>query len=197
MSYKLSSPFCKNHDEHSDRILSKEDEIYRERNRVVAAFAWALVGRDGYTVGVTRHDDTDPNWDKDWLTILVISHEVFGQMTWHFAEWDKFMLYGLPYLPNYRYDGHSTPEKYQRLDSLSRATVDSDFLRGIELFKPIMVEEAKPYLCRLCICKPCVALKHGDNHLFTVYCPGCQTSGPPDLTRALAVERWNLLHSNG
>lgn len=91
----------------SDEDLKRLDEVYAERNAVVLAFATAVAMMGG-TVG-TITDPTEPDWP-----VLVINTG-YGQVTWHFKA-DELPAS----MPAYEgsWDGHDTPEKYERLRRL-------------------------------------------------------------------------------
>lgn len=98
-----------------DMCKSMSDEIenvYRERNKVVAALAHVL-NHNNVKVGVATHDLNDKAWNDEWRTIVVI--ELPAQVTWHFHDSEKYLLKGLPEIKDYKWDGHSTEEKYKRL----------------------------------------------------------------------------------
>jgi hypothetical protein len=97
-------------------LREAKDNAYAERSKVLAAFAHLLsrnVFRD-ITVGITQHDPNDKDWEDNWRTILVIELPT-GQVTWHFPDSEKHLLDGLPEIKDYKWDGHSTEEKYKRL----------------------------------------------------------------------------------
>lgn len=80
------------------------DDVYRERNAVVVAFA-RMAQAAGWKVG-RLDDEENPGWP-----VLMIDTPA-GQVSWHFPE---------PEMPddipayNGAWDGHTTPEKYARL----------------------------------------------------------------------------------
>jgi hypothetical protein len=106
-------------DNELDALRETKDKAYAERNKLVAALAHIL-SRNGYKVGIAYHDPNDKDWENDWRTIVVIETPLNGQMTWHFHDSEKHLLEGLPKLENYKWDGHSTEEKYKRLLDFSK-----------------------------------------------------------------------------
>lgn len=89
---------------------SELDEVYAERNAVVLAFA-TLARALGWHVGKAV-DASEPGWP----VLLIDTPE--GQVSWHFKADD------MPSdMPVYRghWDGHDTPEKYDRLKRLVAA----------------------------------------------------------------------------
>lgn len=99
-------------------ISKQKNQAYAERNKVVAALAHLIndlsVFVQGFDVKIAQHDPNDKIWDSDWRTILVLT--INGkQMTWHFHDSEKYLLEGLQPSVDYKWDGHSTEEKYKRL----------------------------------------------------------------------------------
>jgi hypothetical protein len=85
------------------------EALYRERAHLVAHLA-AL-----YPSCIGPADDVDePGW-----AIVYISGPA-GQMTWHIAPRD-LDLFGHVHVGAGEWDGHTTAEKYRRLDTLSAA----------------------------------------------------------------------------
>jgi hypothetical protein len=93
-------------------VTKVKDGAYSERNQILAAFARMAVAL-GWRAGVGRHPADDLSWENDWRTILFIDLPT-GQASWHFHDSEAHLLAGLP---AYRapWDGHTTPEKYERL----------------------------------------------------------------------------------
>jgi hypothetical protein len=85
---------------------------YRERNQVVAALARC------FPSGLKK--TAIEGWDPAWHNCVYIDLPT-GQASWHIHDDDAELFAGLPpYIGEW--DGHSTPEKYERLAKLSRAT---------------------------------------------------------------------------
>lgn len=93
-----------------------KDGAYSERNKVVAAFAKLALAL-GFRAGVGYHPLTDTAWEADWRTIVFIDLPT-GQVSWHFHDSEKPLLAGLPAYAE-AWDGHTTPQKYARLEALS------------------------------------------------------------------------------
>lgn len=85
-------------------------QAYWERNQILAALT------DFMTAHLCRHPEEDKEWEDDWRWIVCV-HGDFGQMTWHIHDDDKKYFEHLPIQGNH-WDGHSTPEKYQRLEKI-------------------------------------------------------------------------------
>lgn len=103
-----------------------KDAAYTERNRLVAAMSKL------YPSHLLVHADTDAAepWDDDWRTIVCVhGGPDVGQMTWHVHDSERYMFAHLenvdiPSCPGW--DGHSTEEKYERLDRIpSKARTDA------------------------------------------------------------------------
>lgn len=124
--------------EEPGRDYRKErDAAYTERNCLVAALARMLPGEppcgpcatsgmagfcDHRRKGawLAEHDPTDAGWDPEWRTIVFIDGPT-GQLSWHLHDSDVPLFDGLPRGPN-SWDGHTTPEKYERVARLGDHT---------------------------------------------------------------------------
>lgn len=80
---------------------------YEERNLLVSVLSRL------YPSHLTKHDERDETWDRDWLNIVCI-HTPEGQATWHLKNADLYNFKHLKYEKN-DWDGHKTNEKYARL----------------------------------------------------------------------------------
>jgi hypothetical protein len=89
------------------------DEVYAERNAVVLAFAH-MAELQGWEVGKL----VDPK-EPDWPVLMIDTPA--GQVSWHFKAED--MPTSMPDYPG-AWDGHTTPEKYERLAALRSSRVD-------------------------------------------------------------------------
>lgn len=85
------------------------DAAYEERNRVVSALAKCFPSGVGKTA--------IEGWDEAWHNCVYIDLPT-GQASWHFHDREAHLFEGLPKYEK-PWDGHSTPEKYRRLESLS------------------------------------------------------------------------------
>lgn len=81
-------------------------EVYRERARLVAFLASLYPCHVGHT---------DPN-EPDWLVVMV--HTSAGQMSWHIAPEDADLFEWVVEMKPGDWDGHTTEEKYRRLEEL-------------------------------------------------------------------------------
>lgn len=106
---------------HEDKI----NAVYDERNRCVAAMTCMAMTR-GWLTWLGKHEPAnDPTWDKEWLNVVFIELPT-GQVSWHIHDRDLPLFAHLPHAqPPYiegdatRWDGHSTEEKYKRLERLA------------------------------------------------------------------------------
>lgn len=89
----------------------KLDAVYAERNQCVAALAFMAV-KAGIKAGIGR--DASESCEDEWRNVVYIDLPT-GQVSWHFHESEMKLLYGLPDYET-EYDGHSTEEKYERLN---------------------------------------------------------------------------------
>lgn len=83
------------------------DEVYRERNALVAFLASKY---DGVLV---EDSDDFPGWG------VVFIETRFGQMSWHIPPEDFDLFTHVDRVDSYVWDGHTTEEKYQRLERLA------------------------------------------------------------------------------
>lgn len=96
-----------------DALLSRarqeaSDAAYTERNQVVAALARC------FPSVVTK--TAIEGWDPAWHNCVYITLPT-GQASWHFHDKDANLLRDIP-RGDMKWDGHTTPEKYDRLDAL-------------------------------------------------------------------------------
>lgn len=97
------------------QLRSQKDGAYAERNRCVALIA-RLALLLGWRAGVGQHPAEDTAWDADWRTIVFVDLPT-GQASWHLHDSHRGLVEGLPAYEG-RWDGHSTDEKYRRLESI-------------------------------------------------------------------------------
>jgi hypothetical protein len=116
----------------NDAAVLKRDALnaaYRERNQVVAALAKC------FPSGLKK--TAISGWDSAWHNCVYIDLPT-GQASWHFHDDDAELFAGLPpYIGEW--DGHSTPEKYERLAKLSRATENEG---GADLARKVVRDQA-------------------------------------------------------
>jgi hypothetical protein len=112
MNTERIEPFCNHCEELQsalDAVRAERDIAYLERNQVVAALASA------YPSGIAK--TAIGGWDECWHGCVYIDLPT-GQASWHYHE-DQAHLF--THLPPYKkpWDGHTTPEKYERLAALA------------------------------------------------------------------------------
>jgi hypothetical protein len=90
------------------------DTVYRERAHLVAHLAAVYPSCIGYT------DPSEPDW-----AVVTIDLPT-GQACWHVAP-DDMDLFGHVTATNAElWDGHSTAEKYERIDAHTRALAQKE-----------------------------------------------------------------------
>lgn len=94
--------------------MSGVDSVYRERAHLVAHLAAAHRSSIGY------HDPTEPDW------AVVIIDLPTGQLSWHVAPDDMDLFEHVQRSEINTWDGHSTEEKYARLDAHTRALAQKE-----------------------------------------------------------------------
>lgn len=100
------------HTVQQDYVLkSVADNAYSERNKLVA-FLSRL-----YPSYLAKHEVEDTSWDDDWRNIVVVE-SLKGQLSWHIHDTELSLFEHLEYNENYKWDGHTTEEKYARLAQL-------------------------------------------------------------------------------
>jgi hypothetical protein len=98
-------------------MARRKDAAYAERNQCVALLVRMALAL-GWKAGVREHPAEDKDWEDDWRTVVFVDLPT-GQVSWHFHDSEKHLLGGLPrYLGTW--DGHTTPEKYQRVNGALR-----------------------------------------------------------------------------
>jgi hypothetical protein len=85
------------------------DAAYRERNQVVAALT-EFAKAQGWKVGFGKDLDAE---SPEWSTVVFIETPK-GQVSWHIHANDR-NLFTLKVDPEFKWDGHSTEQKYNRL----------------------------------------------------------------------------------
>jgi hypothetical protein len=101
------------------RVRAQRDAAYSERDCCVVAIA-AMAQRLGWPCGLSRHDENDASWDRDWLNIVYVDFPT-GQCSWHIHDSE---LAWFAFLSRYEraWDGHTTVEKYARIGAWAQGT---------------------------------------------------------------------------
>lgn len=97
----------------ADMVLEEaaaKNNAYTERNRLVSALSKI------YPAHLAEHEANDPNWDPEWMWIVFITLPA-GQASWHIHNSELPLFSHLRVKPN-KWDGHTTEEKYARLDAI-------------------------------------------------------------------------------
>lgn len=92
-------------DEQADLINS----VYRERDQLVAALSKL------FPAHLAWHDGDE--WEDEWRNVVCI-HLPNGQVTWHIHESERCQFFEHLAAEPGHWDGHSTDEKYRRLNAL-------------------------------------------------------------------------------
>lgn len=95
--------------------VSELDAAYTERNRLVALLARI------YPSGIRK--TAIEGWDPCWHHCVFIDTPE-GQLSWHYHDRDAELFAGLPPYTK-EWDGHSSPEKYERLWQLTMRNAKS------------------------------------------------------------------------
>ena len=115
---------------HSQTLKEKEaleaqkNAVYAERDQLVS-LATIL-----YPSCLTRHQPEDDDWENDWRWVVIIELPT-GQVSWHIHDSE---LPWFEHLPKdlYKWDGHSTQEKYERIGRMRQQFGNCFQIRGSE-----------------------------------------------------------------
>lgn len=104
-------------DEKIKELTEQKDNVYHERNMLVAALSKV------YESYLGRHEESDTTWENDWRNIVYIyipqmitRNQV--QLSWHIHDSELELFKHLKYDHDIKWDGHTTEEKYMRLKFL-------------------------------------------------------------------------------
>lgn len=95
----------------TERLREEKDGAYRERNQLVALLASL------YPSSLERHPAEDASWDDEWRWVVYIDTPV-GQLSWHLHDSHLPYFDHVPREEGRTWDGHTTPEKYERVRKL-------------------------------------------------------------------------------
>lgn len=90
--------------------VEAKNAAYAERNKLVALLARL------YPSGIRR--TAIEGWEPEWHGCVYIDSPV-GQLSWHYHDSEAHLFAGLPPYEK-DWDGHTTDEKYARIDALAR-----------------------------------------------------------------------------
>jgi hypothetical protein len=102
-----------------ERLKESLDGVYAERNLLIALVA-KLSLQMGYTVGIGK--DNDPDIGPEWKNIIYVEIPHYGrteQLSWHLHQNEMINFKNVP-LYSRIWDGHSTEEKYRRIENYVR-----------------------------------------------------------------------------
>jgi len=93
----------------SEQTMPDVNAVYRERDQLVAALSKLFPSWLGPV------DDAEPGW-----TGAIYIQLPTGQVSWHIPDEEAATLFAhVPADASRRWDGHTTPEKYARLNALA------------------------------------------------------------------------------
>jgi hypothetical protein len=93
-------------------LREQKDAAYAERDALVCALSKL------FPASLERHPESDTTWDNDWRWIVFIDLPT-GQATWHIHDSELGWFDHLKRYTGRQWDGHTTPEKYQRLAAIA------------------------------------------------------------------------------
>lgn len=96
----------------ADGAVAAKDCAYEERDRLVAVLSKV------FPAHLMRHPDEDLEWEDDWRWIVCVELPT-GQATWHFHDSELPWFDHLEPRVENTWDGHTTEEKYRRLEALT------------------------------------------------------------------------------
>lgn len=115
--------FQRDRDKWKVKAESLEDQVwelrdgktvaYSERDRVVCALSKLLPSH------LERHPDSDTNWEDDWRWIVFVQFPT-GQASWHIHDLELVWFDHLERKGGNSWDGHSTSEKYARIERFEK-----------------------------------------------------------------------------
>lgn len=118
--------YAENKQEELREMEARKDEAYTERNKVVAALAWMAIWA-GWKAGLAR--TAIEGWSDDWHGCVYIDLPS-GQASWHYHDSHAPLFAGLPPYSG-SWDGHTTPEKYERLAHIGEVLAESNEARAL------------------------------------------------------------------
>lgn len=101
--------------EDKTELTQQKNNAYFERNQCVPALCKLALAL-GYKAGRAIHPKDDLEWEDDWRHMVFIDLPT-GQVSWHFHDTEVWLIDWMPWYQG-AWDGHTTPEKYKRLNAL-------------------------------------------------------------------------------
>lgn len=108
-----------------------KDGAYAERDKLVCALSKI------FPASLERHPDSDTTWEDDWRWIVFIELPT-GQATWHIHDSELAWFDHLPRFTGKVWDGHTTPEKYERVASLAAESSLVEMGRRLEEAREVL-----------------------------------------------------------
>jgi hypothetical protein len=102
-----------------EEMRARKDGAYEERNRVVALLA--ALARLDYLRGpwdACRSRTAIEGWSDDWHGCVYVKTPQ-GQLSWHYHDSHAGLFGHLPFVERHPWDGHTTEEKYARIERLT------------------------------------------------------------------------------
>jgi len=92
-------------------LETQKDGAYSERDQLVCALSKC------FPSWLERHPNNDQTWDNDWRWIVFVQLPT-GQASWHIHDSEYPWFSHLAFRDHHSWDGHTTAEKYERLNNL-------------------------------------------------------------------------------
>ncbi len=94
-----------------EELTQEKNGAYTERNALVALLTKLFPSH------MMHHEESDLQWEDDWRNIVCVVLPT-GQACWHIHDSEVKLFNHLQHKDN-NWDGHTTEEKYQRIDRYS------------------------------------------------------------------------------
>jgi len=111
LNCEKQAPYCRICRE-QEQLRDEKHGAYAERNNLVAALSKL------FPASLERHPDEDTSWDDEWRWVVYIDLPS-GQVSWHIRDSEVTQFDHLKRFQGRKWDGHTTPEKYARLEALT------------------------------------------------------------------------------
>lgn len=93
-----------------EKTRKEKNNAYAERNKLVSLISKVFPSSLG------KHEANDPSWDKEWTNIVYVKLPT-GQCSWHIHDSELHLFSHLKLDTLIKWDGHSTEEKYKRIQN--------------------------------------------------------------------------------
>jgi len=108
-------------------LEASKNQAYKERNLMVQFLTFI------YPSYLTKHPEDDLSWEQDWMNIVVVDGPG-GQMSWHIHDSEMLLFSHLGYREN-DWDGHTTEDKYKRLEHCCRVEIQRPLIENPPIVK--------------------------------------------------------------